>query len=84
VVEDWISVGTFRAKEKITAKPQQVVFGRLPKAADTDYQSKRREPDGCAQGEPQTQTDRTSNLSNVARQDLTPTTTILVPGELER
>jgi hypothetical protein len=25
VVEEWISVGTFRAKEKITAKPQQVV-----------------------------------------------------------
>jgi hypothetical protein len=25
VVEEWISVETFRAKEKITAKPQQVV-----------------------------------------------------------
>jgi hypothetical protein len=25
VGEEWISVGTFRAKEKITAKPQQVV-----------------------------------------------------------
>ena len=25
VVEEWISVGTFTAKEKITAKPQQVV-----------------------------------------------------------
>jgi hypothetical protein len=25
VVEEWISVGTFRAKEKISAKPQQVV-----------------------------------------------------------
>jgi len=25
VVEEWIGVGTFRAKEKITAKPQQVV-----------------------------------------------------------
>jgi hypothetical protein len=25
VVEDWISLGTFRAKEKITAKPQQDV-----------------------------------------------------------
>jgi hypothetical protein len=25
VVEEWISVGTFRAKEKITAKPQNVV-----------------------------------------------------------
>ena len=25
VVEEWIAVGTFRAKEKITAKPQQVV-----------------------------------------------------------
>jgi hypothetical protein len=25
VVEEWISVGTFGAKEKITAKPQQVV-----------------------------------------------------------
>jgi hypothetical protein len=25
VVEKWISVGTFRAKEKITVKPQQVV-----------------------------------------------------------
>ena len=25
VVEEWIGVGTFRAKEKITARPQQVV-----------------------------------------------------------
>ena len=25
VIEEWIAVGTFRAKEKITAKPQQVV-----------------------------------------------------------
>jgi hypothetical protein len=25
VVEEWIAVGTVRAKEKITAKPQQVV-----------------------------------------------------------
>jgi len=25
VVEEWIGVGTFRAKEKITAKAQQVV-----------------------------------------------------------
>jgi hypothetical protein len=25
VVEEWIAVGTFRAKEKITAKPQQAV-----------------------------------------------------------
>jgi hypothetical protein len=25
VVKEWISVGTFRAKEKIIAKPQQVV-----------------------------------------------------------
>jgi len=25
VIEEWISVGTFRAKEKITVKPQQVV-----------------------------------------------------------
>ncbi|HET9883856.1 MAG TPA: hypothetical protein VFS84_14025 [Candidatus Binatia bacterium] len=29
VVEEWISVGTFRAKEKITAKPQQASLGRL-------------------------------------------------------
>ena len=28
VIEEWISVGTFRAKEKITAKPQQVVDWR--------------------------------------------------------
>ena len=27
VVEEWICVGTFRAKEKITAKPHQVVDG---------------------------------------------------------
>jgi hypothetical protein len=25
VVEEWISVGMFRAKEKVTAKPQQIV-----------------------------------------------------------
>jgi hypothetical protein len=25
VIGEWVSVGTFRAKEKITAKPQQVV-----------------------------------------------------------
>jgi hypothetical protein len=25
VVEKWIPVGTFRAKEKVTAKPQQVL-----------------------------------------------------------
>jgi hypothetical protein len=33
VIEEWISAGTFRAKDKITAKPQQVVaIGRLPKS----------------------------------------------------
>ena len=31
-IEEWISLGTFRAKEKITAKPQQVVDLTLPKS----------------------------------------------------
>ena len=85
VVEEWISVGTVRAARKNHRQAAtRSSIGRLPKEPDADHQSKRREPDGCAQGEPQTQTDRTSNLSNVARQDLTPTTTILVPGEFER
>jgi hypothetical protein len=38
VVEEWISVGTFRAKEKITAKPQQSSIGGLPKNPDADHQ----------------------------------------------
>ena len=41
VVEKWISVGTFRAKEKLTAKPQQSSIGPLPKEPDADHQEKR-------------------------------------------
>jgi hypothetical protein len=37
VVEEWISVGTFRAKEKITATPQQVVNWTFAKEPDADY-----------------------------------------------
>jgi len=33
VVEEWISVGTFRAKENITAQPQQVVDWRFAEKA---------------------------------------------------
>jgi hypothetical protein len=36
VVEEWISVGTFRAKEKITAT-QRLSIGRLPKERATDH-----------------------------------------------
>jgi hypothetical protein len=33
VVKEWISVGTFRAKEKIIAKPQQVIDWTCAKRA---------------------------------------------------
>ena len=36
VVEEWIAVGTFRAKEKITVKPQIVVIGPSPKKPDDE------------------------------------------------
>jgi len=39
VVEEWISLETFGAKEKIAAKPQQESIGRLPKEPDADHHS---------------------------------------------
>jgi hypothetical protein len=36
VVEEWISVGAFRAKEKITANPQHVVDWTFAEKADGD------------------------------------------------
>jgi hypothetical protein len=38
VVEEWIYVGTFRAKEKITAKRQQVLDWMLAETPAADRQ----------------------------------------------
>jgi ABC-type nitrate/sulfonate/bicarbonate transport system substrate-binding protein len=52
VVEEWISVGTFRAKEKITAKPQQVVDWMFAESPTLIIKSKRSDPrDGSLEGD---------------------------------
>jgi hypothetical protein len=38
VVEEWISVGTFRARKKSPPSRNRTSIGRLPKAADADHQ----------------------------------------------
>ena len=38
VVEEWISVGTFRAKEKSPSSRNRSSIGRLPKEPDADHQ----------------------------------------------
>lgn len=63
-------MGTFRAKEKITAKPQQVVDWTFAERAPLIIERDLIPP--ALKDEPQTQRDRGTDLNNVARQDLTP------------
>jgi hypothetical protein len=39
LVEEWISVGTFRVKEKSPSSRNRSSIGRLPKKPDADHQS---------------------------------------------
>ena len=37
VIEEWIDVGTFRAKEKLPPSRNRSLMGRLPKEPDADH-----------------------------------------------